>query len=239
MRGFPARRHDATSPVGVLSTHSGQRPSAAIRTSYAFCARSVSSASADAPREHRAVDHETHLRVEMRRALVEVERADEDPLAVDRERLGVQLRPTSSTRASRLVVMFLDRSRRLELVELRRRRAGDRGGASRNPHAPDATSVAASELVSTRTLTPRLRQRRERRGAVVAGHEVGRDEVEQLFGPSHRRKQLREEQHVGASVACRASWPDRRARPRRSSIRAPGARRAARARAAVARTAST
>ena len=41
-------------------------------------------------RQHRIAEHQTHFGVEPRRALVEIERADEDPLAVDGERLGMQ-----------------------------------------------------------------------------------------------------------------------------------------------------
>src|SRR5262249_43651235 len=46
---------------------------------------------AEAPGKHRVVDHEPHFRVEMRRALIEVERTDEDPLTIDGEGLRVQL----------------------------------------------------------------------------------------------------------------------------------------------------
>ena len=54
-------------------------------------------------RERRAVDHQAHLGVEQRRALVEVERADEDAAAVDGERLRVQARGRARSEPGLLV----------------------------------------------------------------------------------------------------------------------------------------
>ena len=108
--------------------------------------RLLAKPSRDRAGERRAVDDEAQLGVEPHRARIEVERADEDARAIDREGLGVQARAEELPREPRArrpagpdcALQLVQLDARFEQRSAPLRVAGMHGG----------TSVASSELVS-------------------------------------------------------------------------------------------
>ena len=99
--------------------------------------------------QHRIVEQHTHFSVQVGRARVQVEGADEAAAVIDQECLGVQARAAAAEHAG-----IAGLSLCLQLVQV------DAGFQQRHAVAhvapcTAATSLAASELVTTPTCTPR------------------------------------------------------------------------------------